>query len=210
MMPPGSRRRERVIGTLSRREREVIELCVWSGLDYAMAAEALGIPVGTVRSRLSRARKKLERLVPPAGAVPAGAPREPGARRGQAEGSGPEAAAPREEHPDDHPTARVPDSAALASPVPVPVERYMPADRQHAIREHLISEFRESSATAVTGSARTGRERRTRAMRLPRVAVISAVAVTAAVTGVVIAATSTTPSPRPPQGRLPPCTYERQ
>ncbi|MFC6680033.1 RNA polymerase sigma factor [Nonomuraea ferruginea] len=34
--------------------------CAWAGLDYAEAAEALGIPIGTVRSRLSRARKKLE------------------------------------------------------------------------------------------------------------------------------------------------------
>jgi RNA polymerase sigma-70 factor (ECF subfamily) len=43
-------------------EREVIALCVWAGLDYAEAAKALGIPVGTVRSRLSRARRKLARL----------------------------------------------------------------------------------------------------------------------------------------------------
>src|SRR5258708_32951704 len=42
-------------------EREVLALCVWSGLDYAAAALALGVPVGTVRSRLSRARKKLRR-----------------------------------------------------------------------------------------------------------------------------------------------------
>jgi RNA polymerase sigma factor (sigma-70 family) len=40
-------------------ERDVVALCVWSGLDYADAARALGIPVGTVRSRLSRARAKL-------------------------------------------------------------------------------------------------------------------------------------------------------
>ena len=40
-------------------ERDVLALCVWSGLDYAEAASALGIPVGTVRSRLSRARDKL-------------------------------------------------------------------------------------------------------------------------------------------------------
>ncbi|MBC7271329.1 MAG: sigma-70 region 4 domain-containing protein, partial [Streptomyces sp.] len=40
-------------------EREVLALCVWGGLDYAAAAEALGVPVGTVRSRLSRARAKL-------------------------------------------------------------------------------------------------------------------------------------------------------
>lgn len=48
------------LGGLRRGEREVIALCVWSGLSYAQAAEALGIPVGTVRSRLSRARRKLQ------------------------------------------------------------------------------------------------------------------------------------------------------
>ncbi|MFF1697049.1 RNA polymerase sigma factor [Streptomyces sp. NPDC058257] len=47
---------------LRRPEREVLVLCVWSGLDYAQAAEALGVPVGTVRSRLSRARARLRRL----------------------------------------------------------------------------------------------------------------------------------------------------
>ncbi|WP_433830016.1 RNA polymerase sigma factor [Actinoplanes sp. CA-015351] len=47
---------------LRRREREVFLLCVWSQLDYAAAAEALGIPVGTVRSRLSRARTRLRAL----------------------------------------------------------------------------------------------------------------------------------------------------
>ncbi|MFE7131203.1 RNA polymerase sigma factor [Streptomyces sp. NPDC057638] len=51
------------LAKLRRTEREVITLCVWSGLEYAAAAEALGIPVGTVRSRLSRARKKLARAV---------------------------------------------------------------------------------------------------------------------------------------------------
>ncbi|MFF5566641.1 RNA polymerase sigma factor [Streptomyces sp. NPDC012623] len=44
---------------LRRTEREVFTLCVWGGLDYASAAEALDIPIGTVRSRLSRARAKL-------------------------------------------------------------------------------------------------------------------------------------------------------
>ncbi|MER5434948.1 RNA polymerase sigma factor [Streptomyces sp. NPDC002588] len=48
---------------LRRPEREVLALCVWSGLDYRAAAEALGVPVGTVRSRLSRARTKLAKYV---------------------------------------------------------------------------------------------------------------------------------------------------
>ena len=49
-------------GSLRRQEQEVFALCVWSGLDHAEAAQALGVAVGTVRSRLSRARKKLEKL----------------------------------------------------------------------------------------------------------------------------------------------------
>jgi hypothetical protein len=43
-------------------ERDVLVLCVWSGLSYAQAAGALGIPVGTVRSRLARARTRLADL----------------------------------------------------------------------------------------------------------------------------------------------------
>ncbi|WP_371497331.1 RNA polymerase sigma factor [Kitasatospora sp. NBC_00374] len=53
---------QRALGGLRRGEREVFRLCVWGGLDYAAAAEALGVPVGTVRSRLSRARTRLAAL----------------------------------------------------------------------------------------------------------------------------------------------------
>ena len=47
------------IEALPIRERDVIALVVWEQLDYASAAAALGIPIGTVRSRLSRARARL-------------------------------------------------------------------------------------------------------------------------------------------------------
>jgi RNA polymerase sigma-70 factor (ECF subfamily) len=64
---------------LRRGEREVVALCVWAGLDYAQAAAALGVAVGTVRSRLSRARANLRKLVAANGPVD----REPGERGGQ-------------------------------------------------------------------------------------------------------------------------------
>ncbi|MFJ9624764.1 RNA polymerase sigma factor [Streptomyces sp. NPDC101181] len=51
-----------VLDRLRQPEREVLALCVWAGLDYAQTADALGVPVGTVRSRLSRARKRLRVL----------------------------------------------------------------------------------------------------------------------------------------------------
>ncbi len=72
------------LGGLRRGEREVVALCVWSGLSYAQAAEALGVPVGTVRSRLSRARGKLQRRADAAGHDPGG--REPGKASEQVEG----------------------------------------------------------------------------------------------------------------------------
>jgi RNA polymerase sigma-70 factor (ECF subfamily) len=48
---------------LKAKEREVIALCDWSGLSYAEAASALHIPIGTVRSRLFRAREHLRSLL---------------------------------------------------------------------------------------------------------------------------------------------------
>ncbi|MER5444415.1 sigma-70 family RNA polymerase sigma factor [Streptomyces sp. NPDC002764] len=44
---------------LSARHRDVVLLVAWAGLDYEEAAEALGVPVGTIRSRLHRARSRL-------------------------------------------------------------------------------------------------------------------------------------------------------
>ncbi len=51
-----------LLAHLPRREQEVFALCVWSELSYEDAAVALGVPVGTVRSRLSRARRRLREL----------------------------------------------------------------------------------------------------------------------------------------------------
>jgi RNA polymerase sigma-70 factor (ECF subfamily) len=49
----------RAVVTLPRRYREVVVLCDLEELDYADAAVALGCPIGTVRSRLHRARALL-------------------------------------------------------------------------------------------------------------------------------------------------------
>ena len=50
------------VGELPRQEQDVLALSVWSELSYEDAALALGVPVGTVRSRLSRARAHLREL----------------------------------------------------------------------------------------------------------------------------------------------------
>ena len=56
------RRVREAVGLLRRSEIEVLALCVWEGLDAAQAAQALNVPVSTVRSRLSRARARLRSL----------------------------------------------------------------------------------------------------------------------------------------------------
>ena len=52
------------VAKLNRREREVLELCVWAELSPEEAARSLGVSVGAVRSRLSRARRRLAVLAP--------------------------------------------------------------------------------------------------------------------------------------------------
>ena len=47
------------LARLSPAERGVVLLIAWGDLSYDEAAQALGIPVGTVRSRLNRARRKV-------------------------------------------------------------------------------------------------------------------------------------------------------
>jgi RNA polymerase sigma factor (sigma-70 family) len=52
----------RLTAKLSRRQRDVFALCVWSGLSYEDAGLALGLPTGTVKSNLSRARERMREL----------------------------------------------------------------------------------------------------------------------------------------------------
>ena len=47
------------VSGLSRQDRDLLLLIAWAELTYGEAAQALGIPVGTVRSRLSRIRAKI-------------------------------------------------------------------------------------------------------------------------------------------------------
>ncbi|MFI6499141.1 RNA polymerase sigma factor [Nonomuraea typhae] len=50
---------------LEQRDRDVVQLIALAGLSHEEVAEALGIPNGTVRSRLNRARKKLRGALAP-------------------------------------------------------------------------------------------------------------------------------------------------
>jgi RNA polymerase sigma factor (sigma-70 family) len=57
------RRLAAALAGLSVADREVLLLLAWGGLSYEEIAEALGVPVGTVRSRLHRARRKLRKVL---------------------------------------------------------------------------------------------------------------------------------------------------
>jgi RNA polymerase sigma factor (sigma-70 family) len=52
-----------VVRTLPLHDQELIALCVWQGLSYEETVVALRVPVGTVRSRLSRTRARLRRAL---------------------------------------------------------------------------------------------------------------------------------------------------
>jgi RNA polymerase sigma factor (sigma-70 family) len=51
------------LARLSVGQRDVVLLIAWADLDYREVAEALNIPVGTVRSRMHRARHELRRAI---------------------------------------------------------------------------------------------------------------------------------------------------
>lgn len=66
------RQMQQVLATLRglrRAERDVLAMCDWAGLTYEEAAGALGVPIGTVRSRLSRARQHVRDRLGAAGAA---------------------------------------------------------------------------------------------------------------------------------------------
>ncbi|WP_235511262.1 RNA polymerase sigma factor [Agromyces sp. Root81] len=58
-----SRRLASALRALHARDRDALLLYAWGDLDYEGVAAALGIPVGTVRSRLNRARRRLRGAV---------------------------------------------------------------------------------------------------------------------------------------------------
>jgi RNA polymerase sigma factor (sigma-70 family) len=64
----------RAIETLPEEQRSVLLLVSVEDLSYAEAARVLDIPVGTVMSRLSRAREKLAKAMAPDAAQPIQAP----------------------------------------------------------------------------------------------------------------------------------------
>jgi RNA polymerase sigma factor (sigma-70 family) len=53
------------LASLPARHRDVLLLVAWAELDYAEAAAALRVPIGTVRSRLHRARGALRQALGP-------------------------------------------------------------------------------------------------------------------------------------------------
>jgi RNA polymerase sigma-70 factor (ECF subfamily) len=67
---------ERAMAMLATAQRQVIRLVCLNGMGYEDVAQILAIPVGTVRSRLSRGRDQLRRLmgVEDYGPMPAAAP----------------------------------------------------------------------------------------------------------------------------------------
>lgn len=60
-----------LLAGLDREQRDVLLLYAWEELTYEEIAEALGIPIGTVRSRLARARSRLRNALHGEGSVSA-------------------------------------------------------------------------------------------------------------------------------------------
>jgi RNA polymerase sigma-70 factor (ECF subfamily) len=54
---------DQVLARLFPEQREVLLLVGLEGMDYESVAQILGVPIGTVRSRLSRGRDRLRKLM---------------------------------------------------------------------------------------------------------------------------------------------------
>jgi RNA polymerase sigma-70 factor (ECF subfamily) len=63
------RRLAAAFASLSPKERDVVALLVHGGLTQQETARALGIPVGTVKSRMAKARERLREQVGPQGPI---------------------------------------------------------------------------------------------------------------------------------------------
>jgi RNA polymerase sigma factor (sigma-70 family) len=59
----------RAVAALQPRDRDALLLLVFADLSYEEIARALGVPVGTVRSRIHRARRSLRERLPGLGAI---------------------------------------------------------------------------------------------------------------------------------------------
>jgi RNA polymerase sigma-70 factor (ECF subfamily) len=53
-----------VLASMPNQQRDLLLLHVWAGMDYPELASALGLPPGTVRSRLHRAKARLRQALP--------------------------------------------------------------------------------------------------------------------------------------------------
>ena len=62
-----ARRLAQVLAGLRAGEREILLLHAWADLTDAEIADALGLPIGTVKSRLSRTREQLRNQLDPSG-----------------------------------------------------------------------------------------------------------------------------------------------
>ncbi|MFJ9557981.1 RNA polymerase sigma factor [Nocardiopsis sp. NPDC101807] len=67
----------RALGRLSDKDRELVMLLAWEGLELAEAARVLGCTTATARVRLFRARRRIEGLLDPPPPAPAHSPAAP-------------------------------------------------------------------------------------------------------------------------------------
>lgn len=61
---------EAAVGALEEHQRETVILCYHRGLTHRQAAEVLGVPMGTIKSRLNKALEKLRESLGTQGVAP--------------------------------------------------------------------------------------------------------------------------------------------